>query len=199
MSKQNRFSEKFAEKSTSHLKSLLNNNDYQKDAQLAALWELERRGEASIDDFPVEEHIKEQNKELERISQDPNVTDDPSAPLLYHPGFVLIYGILFSVFLGGILLAINLSAIKKYSLVWGVLISSFVYTVAVIIILNLIGNNTSLGVITSIAGMYLIEMIFWSKKVDKSLKFRKRSIWGPMIFGIIIYIPLVILIFVGIG
>lgn len=47
MDKRNHFSDKFKPKSSEELRQIISNKDYQKEAQLAAIWELERREEAT--------------------------------------------------------------------------------------------------------------------------------------------------------
>ncbi|MBV6645965.1 MAG: hypothetical protein KI790_10975 [Cyclobacteriaceae bacterium] len=190
MTEQNRFSKKFAEKSTSELENIVGNNDYQRDAQLAAAWELKHRGEISEDDIPGEPEPVKTEKVQIQAKEASNVTDDPSAPLLYHSKFILVYGALFSVFFGGILLAMNLRTLNKTKLAWGVLIASFIYSGVQITVLNLLDQNSTLTVLISMLGVYLIEKIFWVNQVEKNLKFRKRSVWTPLIIAILIYAPL---------
>lgn len=49
MDKKNHFSDKFESKTTEELRNIIDNKDYQKEAQLAAAWELERRSELGQD------------------------------------------------------------------------------------------------------------------------------------------------------
>ena len=59
MEKKNHFSEKFKDKSTDELKNIVDNADFQKDAQLAAVWELEKR------DIAVEAKVVQEYEETQ--------------------------------------------------------------------------------------------------------------------------------------
>ncbi|MEM6736841.1 MAG: hypothetical protein AAF620_12325 [Bacteroidota bacterium] len=194
MTEQNRFSEKFSEKSTIELESMVGNNDYQKDAQLAAAWELKHRGKISADYIPRDPEPVKSEKVETQTKEASNVTNDPNAPMLYHSMFILVYGALFSVFFRGILLALNLRTLNKTKLAWGALIASFLYSGVQITVLNLLDQNSTLTVLISMLGVFLMEKIFWGNQMEKNLKFRKRSVWTPLIIAILIYAPLLYLI-----
>ncbi len=193
MIKKNRFSDKFAAKSNSELENIIGNIDYQREAQIAAAWELERRGE-SQETEELSDLGATENQDIEQENpQVYNVTDDPNAPELYHPRFILVYGALFSVFLAGVLLAVNLATLKKNRLAWMALLVSLFYTVAQATILNLIDRNSLLALSLSLLGIYILERIFWAKEVS-GLAFRKKPIWIPLIIAIVIYAPLFYLV-----
>lgn len=70
MDKRNHFSDKFESKSSEELRQIISNKDYQKEAQLAAIWELERREEANITDQEIAEIIvTTEAREKESIRQ----------------------------------------------------------------------------------------------------------------------------------
>lgn len=71
MNKRNHFSQKFERKTSEELKSILNSEGYQQEAKLAAVWELEKRNEADVEDQELVNHIDEEikNKEQVRLSE----------------------------------------------------------------------------------------------------------------------------------
>lgn len=165
-------------------------SQFQKEAVLAAIWELEKRNKADSeikdiesqllfkeDNFPEKAEVKEQ--------KDSSITDDPNAPLLFTSKYIVFYGGLFSVFAGGILMAMNFSRLNKVGMVWLTIITALSYSVIQVIILEKL-NISSLAVPLSFLGMYLLEAILWKNKVPKDLKYRKRNIWVSLTIGLLI-------------
>ncbi len=199
MAKENFFSRKMTEKTDAQLQEYINNKSmFQENAVLAAIWELEKREKASEEAKNLGAQIEQQQIIEEPKESNPNIVDDPTAPQLYTQKFILVFGVLFSVLAGGILMAINFKQIGKSKIGWIALISSLVYSVVQIIIIDFIPVTTSLISITfSLAGIYLLETVFWKRHVPEDLKFRKRSIWVPLIIGIVISLPFMYLMFLG--
>ena len=103
----------------------------------------------------------------------------------------MLFGILFSVFAGGILMAINFSKIGKRNLIFPVIIVSLIYTVVQGYILSLMETNTSLlAYPVSYLGMLLLENLFWKKQVEKELQYRKRPVWGAVIIALLFWAPI---------
>lgn len=69
MDKRNHFSDKFDNKHSAQLRSILVDNGYEKDAQLAAVWELERREEATEEDlaFANELEAERQRNQVDEL------------------------------------------------------------------------------------------------------------------------------------
>ena len=58
MKKSNHFSERFASKTTEELRTIVEDKSFQKDAKVAAVWELEGRGEATEEELQVSGRIE---------------------------------------------------------------------------------------------------------------------------------------------
>jgi hypothetical protein len=197
MTKENSFSRIMTSKSDSELKNYIENkSQFQEAAILAAIWELEKRNNLGSKEKLIEKEIEQKKiEEIERIEQikkESNITDDPNAPILYHSKFVLIFGALFSVFAGSILMALNFARLDKKKIAWLVVLSGLIYSTLQVIVLNQIQTSTTgLTLPISLLGMYLLELVFWKKQVSPDLKFRKRNIWGAIIIGLISWIPII--------
>ncbi len=199
MTKENSFSSKMVYKSEAQLKEYLGDNvRIQEGAVRAAIWELEKRG---LVDEETKEAIRQieydrvtgQKRNIDEQIQN-NITDDPNAPLLYRDKFIVLFGALFSVLAGGILLAINLAKIGKQNLVIPVIIASIMYLVLQVYLLNLLESYSNIVAIpVTILGVLLLENLFWKKNVKRDLKYRKRPVWGAVIIALIISSPLVYL------
>ena len=121
MMQENFFSKKIATKSDSELQNYIDNKThFQEDAVLAAIWELEKRNKAGENSKKVKLEIEQERKDsIEKIEkQDPNITDDINAPILYHSRFILIFGAILSVFASSILMALNFAQIDKKKMAW---------------------------------------------------------------------------------
>lgn len=189
-------------KTDSELREYINNkSQFQDNAVFAAIWELEKRENLHDSDKELinqfEQEVNLRREKIEKVKRDSNVTDDPSAPLLYHPKYILVFGVLFSVFAAGILMAMNLSRLNKGKSSLLTLFTGLAFTAVQIVVLGLIEfNTTALTFPINYLGINLLESLFWKKNVSRDLKFRKRSIWPPLFIGIlitIVYIYLLIL------
>lgn len=91
MSKRNHFTDKFEKKTTQELKSVINDDNYQKEAILAALWELDRRGEISEEEQQSSHKIEaeQEQKEARRLSDRKYETFWPRFFASIIDGFVL--------------------------------------------------------------------------------------------------------------
>lgn len=65
--KTNHYSQRFSSKSTEELRTITQNHDYSDDAQLAAVWELERRGESSEMESAMAEKITDKRLYQEEV------------------------------------------------------------------------------------------------------------------------------------
>jgi len=205
MTKENYFSKKMVNKTDNDLQDIIDNkSQFQEDAVLAAIWELEKRHKVGDDIKNVESQIikkrKDENERIEKVKKDSNITDDPEAPLLFHPKYILIYGALFSVFAGGILMAMNFSRLGKNKFAWLTVFTALAYSVIQIITFNQIEiSSSALTIPINYLGIYLLEILFWKKQVSNDLKYRKRSIWISLIIGIVITGLLIYLMIIGGG
>ena len=189
MSNENFFLRTMADKSDSELQNYIDNkSQFQDAAILAAEWEIEKRNKAGTDTKIIEPQKIEKSEVVkkENVRKDLNITDDPDAPLLYHQKFILIYGVLFSVFAGGILMAMNFKRLGKDQIAWLVVFAALAYSIIQIVTFNQIEARTaSLTFPINYLGLYLLEFFFWKKHVSKNLKYRKRNIWTPLMLGIV--------------
>jgi lipopolysaccharide export LptBFGC system permease protein LptF len=115
-----------------------------------------------------------------------NLIEDPDAPLLFSRRAIYAFSVIFSVFFGAVMLAMNVSKTSgKKNVIWVVLFG-LAYTVATVMLLQNFKTSTGLTIIPSIAGAYLIEALFWSRYVGSSTLYRKRPIWIPLAIGIVV-------------
>lgn len=202
MSKESLLSIRMAKMSDSELKNYTDNReDFQEYAVLTAVLELEKRG------IFVENaaEIKEEAKALEVIetakidtAEESENTHSKEVPSLYSTQSIFIFGALFSVFGGSVLMVLNLFQLNKRNSGWYVIIGTFIYSFSLSYIyafLNLtdkvsltnLASFTDLftafliSLISNLLGIYLLYYFIWKKEVPADLNYKKKAIWKPVL------------------
>lgn len=195
MSEENYFSIKMARLSNDELKNYVENKeDYQDYAVLTAILELEKRG-VTVENS---EQIKQETSELkvaekEKIGEPivATTTTLSNTPILYSTQFIFIFGVLFSVFGGGILMAMNLAQLKKIKAARLAVFGSLAYTMLLIMLFDVLGvTNAIISLISSVFGIFLLEQFIWKKEVSPQINYEKRAIWKPIAIGLLIALPI---------
>lgn len=205
MTKENYFSNKMVNMTSKELQNYVNDKSlYEDEAVLAAIWELEKRNIVDGDSRSIELQIEQKQNEaktrIEKVKKESNITDDPNAPILYNSKSVLIFGAVFSVFAGSILMALNFARLGNKKIAWLVVFSGLVYSTIQIFVMDQIGTrNSGLAFLAGLFGMLILESVFWKKRVPSDLKFRKRSIWGALTIAFIVSLPFTYAIIVSEG
>ncbi len=169
----------------------------------AAVEELQKRGTAfSEEELKViaedmqarRDHAKSGAKSsgiFNRNDKDFQV-EDPEAPLLYSKGVIFGFSILFSVLFGAIMLAINISKTKNRQKAIWVVLFGLIYVIASVLLAQNLGSTFSFILI--IFGAYLLEALFWNRYIGNSTLYRAKPVKIPLIIGLCIYIPIIILL-----
>ncbi|WP_293887729.1 MULTISPECIES: hypothetical protein [unclassified Sphingobacterium] len=94
------------------------------------------------------------------------------------------FSILFGLFTGAILLAINLYAISKKKEAWATLLFGFGYTIALILAYSefkdYFDQSRFTGILLYVIGAAILQFGFWDQYL-KGIKYKKRSITVPLI------------------
>jgi drug/metabolite transporter superfamily protein YnfA len=105
------------------------------------------------------------------------------------------FSVFFTVIVGAVLLASNLSGSKGK---WVVIGFGILYTSAMMLVLNLIPHpNSGLTLALNGGGALVLTNLFWNKFVGKERLFRTKPIWKPLIISVIISIPFILAIIYG--
>jgi len=200
MTGENFFSSRMVSKSNSELQEYIENkSQFQEEAVLAAILELEKRNSGGDELKKIEQEIQQrqiaEEDLVEKTNKELKITNDPNAPLLYSSKFIMIYGVLFSVLAGGILMAMNFSKLHKRKSSILVVVFSFIFVIIQCAILGSMERKISTLTVTfSFLGMYLLQFLFWKREVSPELEFRRRNVWGAVIIALGITIPVVYLV-----
>lgn len=207
MSGESLFAIKMAKMSDAELKNhISNSSDYQDFAILTAVLELEKRGISVENGEEIKQKlIASETTRKETISTpiEENNSYSNQTTALYSTKSIFIFGALFSVFGGGILMALNLFQLNKKNNALYVIIGSVVYSFIlnyVYSFLNLtekvaITNFTSIdaiftailiSVLSSLTGVYFLYELFWKKEIPSTKNYRKKSIWKPVVIILLI-------------
>lgn len=201
MSQYNYYSSKMIKKTDEALKNyVLQKDHFHEEAVLAAIWELEKRG-------IVVENMEQIKQEYTSIIDDKKHIYEPissetfveiNTPTLYSTRFIYIFGVLFSVFGGGILMALNFMWLKNKKAAINTILASLGYSFVLTLVIEALGiQNLFISLIASVLGIYLLHYFIWNKEVPSTLNYKERDIWKPIIIGLLIAMPLAYLLLIS--
>ena len=176
---------------------------YSSDRRYEALIELERRDALSDEmqrlkkRFETSKESAEKDSEYYFAKNNPYITDDSEAPLLYTKKTIQIFSAIFSTLFGSIMLAININKYAKNKIISTLIV---IIGLSFVVLLSWISNYVDLssGLTIAINGLLgvLITELFWNKYIGK-IKYRKKSIVVPLIIGLGFTAIILISIFVS--
>lgn len=189
-------------KSNEGLQEYIDNLEkYTPTAVRAAVDELKKRGRVFTDDEvnQIESNI-EKHQVMYRQWEDEsggwltkgnrNIVDDPSAPEYYSERAVYAFSLLFNVFFGSVLVAMNINRTENKKSSWTAFLFGIGYTGLQIITLSNIPRNIGLTYLINFAGALLLHYFFLRKYIDKDTKYRARPTSIPFAIALAITIPL---------
>ncbi|RXP53793.1 hypothetical protein EC396_09870 [Lutibacter sp. HS1-25] len=206
MSEENYFSIRMARLSDAELKKYVDNkDDFQHYAVLTAILELEKRG-ITVENSDI---IKQELAEIiEPIAQSASqstvqIESNTETPALYSTQAIFIFGALFSVFGGGILMALNLFQLNKKNSGWLVLLGAFFYSFALnyiytflniadkVSITNFISASDIIyaliiSIVSSLIGVFILYKLIWEKEKPLNATYPKRGIIKPILIILLI-------------
>ncbi len=172
---------------------------YNRDIIDAAITELKNRGRVFTEDelSSIETRTQERentigkNTVTVRNSLEKNIVEDESTLALYSRKTIDWTTLIFGIAVGTILMAINLKYAEKKKEIISILVLGAVYLSFEILILSLIPNQTTLFVnfirlLLNGVGALIIHTFIWNTFIGKEFKYRKKSIFFPIILGLII-------------
>ena len=170
--------------------------DFQDEAILAAIWELEGRRGLLKDEQELEKVINTRTSLTykETILNPPveNIPEEIHIPSLYSMRSIQLFSVLFSVLAGGILMAINFNRTNQKTAAYKVVGFSLFYTVLSIYLFSLLGSQSPIiSIVLNLAGALLIDELFWKKVLGREFKFQKQQIWTALAVALLIISPLV--------
>jgi hypothetical protein len=203
----NNFSFRATMKSDEELHKCIDNREkYLPESVEAAVIELQNRGvdfsdeelKVIAEDMQARRDIAESGTESFGLfnRKDKNYhVEDPDAPAYYSKFAIVLFSVLFSVLFGSIMLAVNVSKTQNITKAILVILYGLGFTAIIIILAqNLNISNTYLSVIAGMIGAYSMEILFWKRYLGNATLYRVKPIWIPLIIGLAIVIPIIILI-----
>lgn len=182
-----------------------NHAEYREEAVLAALDELEARGLRSAHDDAglraallvgqqeTERHeteVRQQTDalELERRRQRgevPPAEAEPEGPALYSPGTITIFSVLFSMVAGGVLLALNLRALRRTGPALLVLLFVVVYLLGGAALAYWVRQHYGqvdnwMGTFFNLPAILMYNLYFWPRYIGPRA-YQSRSWVGPLL------------------
>lgn len=187
-----------AKKTDDQLRYYVANVDkHTEEAVCLALEELKRRNAVLPEVSPeIPETRFEAIKTEKNIEDTPawkgNVVSDADAREYYSQSAIYTFSILFSVFFGTCMLAVNCKNARKP--IWPVMLFGIFYTGFMIYILEHANTNTAYTFIGNALGASVSYEIFWKKHLRSETHYRVKPIWIPLIIALCISVPIIVLI-----
>lgn len=123
-----------------------------------------------------------------------NMVDDPDAPAMFSKRAIFAFSVLFSVFFGSILLAVNVNKTRHRAKLILVLLYGLAFTLGQGLLLRAYALDPIISLISSIIGAYIMDNLFWNNYIGNSTLYKARPIWIPLVIGLAIVIPYLIVL-----
>ncbi|RZK24266.1 MAG: hypothetical protein EOO56_02045 [Hymenobacter sp.] len=176
---------------------------YREGAVLAALNELRQRGQPAPEDASLrpalEVAVQEQQavaaslaSPTTRAGEEPAVPE-AEQPVLYTPGVIVLFSVLFNTIAGAVLLAMNLHQLKRTKAIWGLAAFVALYLVGEWLLLNAMVQkgavNPMLLSILNLPAILAYILWFWPRYVG-TYRFQSRSWLVPLLVCLIVMLGL---------
>lgn len=172
------------------LETILEEKDkYTKEAIQAVIWELENRNLREKTTILEEEASEEITKNNERT------IEEIPLPNLYSKKTIQGFAIFFSTIFGAFLLMYNLKEMKKSKARNEVLVFGILFTIVSVILLNYLPKTLFTTLLFNIIGYFILIHFFWNKDLGEDLKYKKKNIWNPLMYSILVIMLFVFLQF----
>lgn len=176
---------------------------YREEAVLAALDELRRRGQPALEDAALRPQLEDAVQQ--QVAARPVPVSSPAdvplpeaeQPVLYAPGVIVLFSVLFTILSGAVLLAANLRRLKHPKAAWGLAAFVTAYFIGEVVLVNvLMKHNTLNPLLLSLLNLPAIlayVLWFWPRYVGTN-QFQSRSWLVPLLICFIIVMALQLLL-----
>jgi len=168
---------------------------------------LKERGETFSDEetdritkLIEEKKLTENQERVQTKNWDKNSVEDHFAIELFSQLAIWCFSIIFGVIFGSFILAMNFKKLNKSKLSIIVVVFGILYTIFQVLAIDYLqGINFFIRNLTYAFSAFgaLILHYFWEKYIGKEIAYRKKSILLPSIVCILIYIPIVYLMYLS--
>ena len=204
------FQRLMTKKSDKELEEYLNNiMAYSRDIVEAAIQELKNRGRlfTEVELSTFESKIQERENSIGkntitvRDSIEKNIVEDESALALYSRKTVDWTTLIFGIIVGSILMALNFKSVEKKKGIIAVLFFGILYFILEIFIMSFLPDDMASSLTNVVRlglnglGAYIMHTLIWNKFIGKDFEYRKKSVWLPILIGIIINVLFILLRF----
>ena len=167
-----------------------NPEEYQEDAVIAAIGELQKRGIKNYkfaDTLALFENKLSQNENpLSKIVITPSFSEYKDLPVLFSKRAIRLFSILFSTLFGGILLSINLSRLNKKKEIFFVISFSLLFSYGIGLLVTYFPEySTVIALSMNLLGLIILEGLFWNRMIGNEIKYSKQPIWMALGIGLL--------------
>ena len=163
---------------------------YRDEAVLAALAELRRRDQPAPEEAELRPRLEAVVSQQQAVAatQPPAETAEAELPRLYSPAGIVVMSIMVSVFVGALLLALNMRKLKRGNAIIGLVAFTVAYIVGEVLLLQwLVSQHLLTPLVALLVDLPLILAYvwwFWPRYVG-TYQFQPRN-WLPLLGGCIL-------------
>jgi len=194
---ENYYSKSMSHKSDKELQDYIDKkDDFQEDAVLAAILELEKRGFKNDDLLAIKSEFE--SRKSENIELSKTIENKPIE--LYSFYFIILFGILFSVFAGSILIYLNLIQLKNKTRSRMAILAGLSYSFLQVYLIDTFKTTSPfISVFSSLLGIYLLYNYFIKPELKPNDNYITRSNWQPLLIGFLIILPIAYFLMKSVG
>jgi lysylphosphatidylglycerol synthetase-like protein (DUF2156 family) len=174
---------------------------YREDAVLAALDELQRRGQPAPEDAALrpalDAVVRDQQAAQAKLAAATPATEkevpEDEQPVLYTPGVIVLFSVLFNTIAGAVLLAINMYQVKRTKAIWGLAAFVLAYLIVESLIVNAMMRSGQLNFLVlsvmNLPAILAYVLWFWPRYVG-TYQFQSRGWLAPLLICLILAVAL---------
>ena len=160
---------------------LMDIKDYSAKEVRSALFEMKKRGkyfsELQWDYFQKVIKRKEADESLD-------------TPIYYPRESLFIYAMLLPIIFAYVVFSLNL---KNKRDKWVIIGFAVTFTTFTIILGNSLNMPGRIPILFNFVGAFILEIFLWNKYIGKSVLYKKKSMWLPVLIALAIWVPLILL------
>jgi hypothetical protein len=176
---------------------------YREEAVLAALDELRRRGQPAPEETSLRPALEATvqtlraeaaTKASELSRTEGQALPDEEQPVLYTPGVIVLFSVLFNTIItGAVLLALNLRRLKQTKAIWGLVVFVLAYLLAEAVVVNMLMQHYALSPwfvsLLNLPAILVYILWFWPRYVG-TYQFQPRGWLIPLLVCFVIVMGL---------
>ena len=160
---------------------LMDIKDYSAKEVRSALFELRKRGKY---------FNQLQWDYFQKVIKRKEADESPDTPIYYPRESLFIYAMLLPIIFAYVVFSLNL---KNKRDKWVIIGFAVTYTIFMITLGNRLDMPARIPILFNFIAAFVLETFLWNKYIGKSVLYKKKSMWLPVLIALAIWVPLILL------